>query len=666
MPGGSADALCPFTTSVIVASNMVYLLDPASGSPPPFFNASTNKVHSIIPRKLSFSKQKMFLTAAETDRHMIVFEENSRTPVGRLNTLSEVVSIDYYHSSTPIAKSTALSTLSERLWEPREILAVVNKDGVLELFAEPFDFETPGPDLDNTKAKFKNTTRRCVAQIKINRNVNESTLFPLINASFRENSIVLAWVEGATNVVFDILQWRDESNGQLLFKGETMFAKGGAAKAVGATGTNGVKDMELTQPDESHAVVTNGSGPEDVVMTDLQPEVIDISSAEEESEDSEDDVLAGRQQDSSTTTPADGGENELEMDGDEVGVKAAEGRLQDEEQQVPGSEAPSFGELLRANSQNVVDVRPPSEDPDLQSLVPPTEDKNMQQPPSGLSLGTVLTQSLRTNDKNLLETCFHVKDLSTIRATIQRLDSHFASDLLQRLAERLHSRPGRAGSLMVWVQWTLIAHGGYLASQPEVMRKLSSLHRVVKERAASLQSLLSLKGKLDMLEAQMNLRRTQQSKFHSDENEDEDAVIYVEGEEDSDSTDNSASTDAEGEVDVADPLVREKAISRSGSKPKGANLGSDNGDSGADMPVTNGHLTDSEQDNGSEEDEDEEDEDEGMFDEEASSTDQDSGGEEVEDEVDYDDHDTEVDSSDTDMSPPPERRAKRLVLDSGR
>ena len=648
---------------MIVASDRTYLLDPTSGSSLAAFDASPNRVHSITPRRLSSSKQQMFLTAAENDRHIPVFEQHSPAPVGQLNTLSEVVSIDYHQSSNPIAKSTAFSTLSERLLKPKEVLAVVNKDGVLELFVEPFEFETSAPNLDNTKAKFKNRTRRCAAQIRINRPDNESTFFPLIDASFRENSIVVAWVEGATNVVFDIFQWRGESSGQLLFKGETMLAKGGAAKAVGATGTNGVKHTEFTQPNESHAIVMNGSGPEDVVMTDLQPEVIDVSSAEEESEDSEEDILAGRQQDSSTTTPANGDENELEMDGDEVGVKAADGHLQDEEQ-AAGSEAPSFGELLRAKSQKVVDVRPPSEDPDRQSLVPPTEDKKVQQPPSGLSLGIVLTQSLRTNDRNLLETCFHVKDLSTIRATIQRLDSHFASDLLQRLAERLHSRPGRAGSLMVWVQWTLIAHGGYLASQPEVMRKVSSLHRVVKDRAASLQSLLSLKGKLDMLEAQMNLRKMQQSKFHSDENEDEDAVIYVEGEEDSDSTNGSASTDAERGRDAADSSVREKAISRSGSKTQGANSGSDDADSGADMPVTNGHLTDLEDDDAS--DEDEEDENEGMFDEVASSTDQYSGGEEVGDEVDYDDHDTEADSSDADPSPSPERPAKRLVLDSGR
>jgi U3 small nucleolar RNA-associated protein 5 len=57
----------------------------------------------------------------------------------------------------------------------------------------------------------------------------------------------------------------------------------------------------------------------------------------------------------------------------------------------------------------------------------------------------------------------------------------------------------------------------------------------VKQRAAPL---LSLKGKLDMLEAQMNLRRTMQSNAraaHADDEDDEEGVIYVEGQDESDS-----------------------------------------------------------------------------------------------------------------------------------
>jgi U3 small nucleolar RNA-associated protein 5 len=81
------------------------------------------------------------------------------------------------------------------------------------------------------------------------------------------------------------------------------------------------------------------------------------------------------------------------------------------------------------------------------------------------------------------------------------------------------------------VQWTLVAHGGALASQPEVLSRLSALQKVLAERARGLDSLLILKGKLDMLEAQMTLRRHIQNGQHDDEeDESEDAnVIWVEG-----------------------------------------------------------------------------------------------------------------------------------------
>ena len=93
-----------------------------------------------------------------------------------------------------------------------------------------------------------------------------------------------------------------------------------------------------------------------------------------------------------------------------------------------------------------------------------------------------------------------------------------------------------------------MAHGGYLASQPDLLKRLTSLHRVIKDRASSLQALLSLKGKLDMLEAQMNLRNAmrERSRIDHDIDEDEDdGVIYVEGQEESDSEDDVADVDME-------------------------------------------------------------------------------------------------------------------------
>jgi U3 small nucleolar RNA-associated protein 5 len=276
---------------------------------------------------------------------------------------------------------------------------------------------------------------------------------------------------------------------------------------------------------------------------------------------------------------------------------------------------PSFGDLVRVNASEPIDVAGAFDDPS-QALAYPKGAQALQAP-SGASLGTVLTQALKTNDVSLLESCLHTTDLNTIRATIQRLDSPLAGSLLQKLAERLHRRPGRAGSLMVWVQWTLITHGGYLATQPALIQKLADLNRVIDERARGLQSLLSLKGKLDLLEAQMQLRRSMQNQRRALEDEDdEEGVIYVEGQEDS----------SEGEDEELANGATDSESEESDAMPSGAN----------------GILEDS--------DNEEEDSDEGLIDDEAEETD----ASVDEDEVDHEDQDSvdEDDESDDGVPTP--------------
>ncbi|KAI1388511.1 NUC189-domain-containing protein [Hypoxylon trugodes] len=237
---------------------------------------------------------------------------------------------------------------------------------------------------------------------------------------------------------------------------------------------------------------------------------------------------------------------------------------------------PTFGELARAN--DTIEV-PAAISAQSNTLVTPGRSLV---PPSISSLGTVLTQALRTDDSDLLESCLHTTDLTTVRNTIQRLDSSLAGTLLTKLATRMHRRPGRAGSLMTWVQWTLIAHGGALATQPGLSKKLSELHRVLEERSRGLNSLLALKGKLDLLEAQMELRRSMQRNRDIDEDEDEEDVVYVEGE------------DSDGEM---------------------VNGNMDLDDEDDELPVTNGVVEDdSEDDEEPSEDEDDDDELEGQED----------------------------------------------------
>ena len=652
---------------MICASHHAYILDPGSKEQPTLFNASTNAVRSILDSTARSSTGVTFLTAAESDHFINVFHEDSPTLIGSLRTENEVTSCDLYSRLGASSKAGNVSDLSVRMVQPHEVLAALNKDGVLEIFPEPFDFGSASSHNEpgNLKARMKQRTRKAAAQIRIRRPDKPLNIVPLLNASFQGSDIALAWLDGSVNLQFDTVHWRDEESGRIQLEEVTDIVKAKSSAGIGAVVMNGVKDMGKSHVDESRTLVARGGDTEDLVTRDHPPEVIAISSGEEESEFEEDGALVQAGEASEQEGgKGPGSDADVVMEDVEAKRVGAQEDLDPDTVAERDEEAgePSFGDLIRANAPEAVDVQASFIDPNVQSLVP-VSDQNLQQLPSGLSLGTVLTQSLRTNDTNLLETCFHVKDLDTVRATIERLESSFATVLLQRLAERLHSRPGRAGSLMVWIQWTLIAHGGYLAGQPEVMKKLASLHRVVKDRASSLQSLLSLKGKLDMLEAQMNLRKSMQIRSRAakavDEDEEE-GVIYVEGQEESSSED-EAQDQTEGKTMGSPPSeagakAQDLTNKAAFDATSGSDVDSDEDDREDAMPTTMNGIAD-------DEDEDSESDEEGLFDDEASSTDNDSVEEASEDDIDHDSVDT--DSSDADTSPPPKRLAKSKLLGNG-
>lgn len=200
------------------------------------------------------------------------------------------------------------------------------------------------------------------------------------------------------------------------------------------------------------------------------------------------------------------------------------------------SAEPTLGDLLRGSTATV-DVSTTLQK--AASLTLTKQPTTLIPAPTLSSLGTVLNQALRTDDADLLESCLSTSDLPTVRATIERLDSALAGTLLTKLASRMHRRPGRAHSLMTWVQWTLVAHGGALAGRADLLSRLSDLNRVLEERSRGLGSLLALKGKLDMLDSQMQMRRENKARRRGEEEdsdkeeeEEEEGMVYVEGEED--------------------------------------------------------------------------------------------------------------------------------------
>ncbi|KAL9003262.1 MAG: hypothetical protein Q9188_003858 [Gyalolechia gomerana] len=636
-------------------------------NPTTSYTASNSIVHSVevsSKRSQVSTLPSSFLTAAENDRFINVFNREIGVSIGALVAENDVIRVVVANNEETVFSDDVLPSDA-----PDLALAAINRDGVLELFESPFAFGSSSAqkESESLKARMKQRTRRAKASVKVVRPNKPTAVVPLLDAVFQDHELVLVWAEGGVDLHFDRIRWRKHDATEILLEGTHEIVRGKGAVAVGAVAMNGVKDMGRLCVDESQAVVMTGGQSENrQTAIEKQPEVIHISSGEEEADYEDEELLEKASQRSSDDNPApepisrkgSSPQNDIDVTMEDVDRKdnmregSAEAR----------TDEPSFGEMIRANAPGPVDVQAVFATPNTQALAPSSE--RPLQLPSGMSLGTVLTQSLRTNDISLLETCLHMRDLPIVRATIERLDSSLASTLIQKLAERFHSRPGRAGSLLIWIQWTIVAHGGNLASQRGAMKTLAALHRVISERARSLPLLLSLKGKLDMLESQMNLRASMQARSKAQitaDDRDEEGVIYVEGQEDDDSGDDSGRSNAD-DVEMG-PL--ESGMAMNDAVQSGEDAAASGADASADddeaMPTTiaNGALTESD-------DEESQSSGEELFDEEAESTDQDSGDEASMEEVDHGDVDSiESDASSEAEEAPPSKRPAVARLSNG-
>ena len=506
---------------ILVASQSAFLFDPDSEQIKATFYGK-DPIHGLVvsPHTMADSELPTLLAAAQGSRSINVYDVLNASLIGNLvadNDVEAVILQDDMQDQGRI--------------DSAPILAAVTKDGTVNIFNSPFEgWKAVKSKQGDLKTKFKELTRKAEASTRVIRPDNAATIVPILDVSFQHPDLVLALTEGSTELAFERVSLRGDS-GQLSLPPSIVRTKT-KGLAFEAGDTNGVKDFRNIQVNEAQSVIAQGAEMSDEDAVNGEQEIIEISSAEDVSEESGESDLEDDLPDPQTRPMVNGIQKEdVEM------VDAANGPLDRDEE-----EEQSFGDLLRARSIGTVDVSAALPDAKETSIIPAVGKSDIS---TNLSLGTVLSQSLRTNDVGLLETCLRVQDLQIVRATIERLGSDLAITLLKRLAERLHARPGRAGSLLVWVQWTLVAHGGYLSARPDAVKKLSSLHAVVQERAKSLQPLLSLKGKLDMLEAQINLRKNlrQQRNSSSDEGTSRAPIVYVEnqGESSSDSEEETLS-----------------------------------------------------------------------------------------------------------------------------
>ncbi|KAL2001486.1 hypothetical protein VTN02DRAFT_1687 [Thermoascus thermophilus] len=517
----------PSNPPVICASQTPYIIDvEKAGDPPVSFSAMRNPIHTIIPSSTDNSLLSGQFLASDTDRYINVFDAQKQKLVMNLVAEKEVTSLSFY----PGTDAQKLAG-DESLALEKQVLAAVTDDGTIELFTRPF-VQNESKSSTSLKAKVKQLTRRADASIKVVRPDKSRSLVPVVTTSFQGPYLVIAWAEGGVNVIFERVRWQGEDSDELAFRGTKEVVRTNSASVLGSATVNGVQEASKSHVDESKAVVEEGQLVEDIEMDDSRQDVVSISSDEEGDEDEE------------ARDAKKSGEKQREADKDVEMQDAGDSEAEQEDEEAG---EPSFGELVRANaSEQPIDVEAELDDEAGRgALLPSKSNAGALQIPSGVSLSTVLTQALKTNDSAMLESCFHTGDLSIVRTTIQRLDSSLAATLLQRLAERLSARPGRYGHLLVWVQWTCVAHGGAIAGNPDILKRMSTLFRVMDQRSSSLPSLLLLKGKLDMLDAQLGLRQSIANRNADGDSEDDDDVIYVEGQDEEDEEDQQLSDEDE-------------------------------------------------------------------------------------------------------------------------
>ena len=612
---------------LLCASSIPYAIELADASSQEFttFDAFRNPIHSII-RANEREESETFL-AADSDRYINLYDATSHR-------LAKTLVAEFGVDSLATSKGD-------------EVLGAITNNGLVQLFKTPFAARSSESDTTPKKSKRQGPSRPN-ASVRLVR-PSSSTPIPLLSASFDGPDLVIAWVESGVHLNFDRIRWQAEDSESLAFEGIKDIVRGKPSSLLNSVTTNGVHDVGKTFVDDSQAVVTSGSGR--LVDGESTGPLEEDEDIEEEEEDDDEDDEGEEDEAARQLTQEDAESSESSAGEDEEMVDAPS--APEPQEQVADEEAtePSFGELLASKHTQPIPI---STTTDLTTI--PTSTTVPATLQSGLSLSTVLTQALRTSDTQLLETCLHTTDPSTIRLTIQRLPSALAATLLSKLADRLSRRPGRYGHLLVWVQWTCVAHGGAIAGRKDVLSKIQSLFSVLNQRAKSLDNLLLLKGKLDMLDAQIGLRRQMmaeraqaRSKSANRALEDEEDVIYIEGQDEESS---ASSSDEDDEEPVKHP--RKKALQDL--------IGDEEDDE--DMPMANSVASPSSSNNpqsGMIDDEAEESSAEGSQVDDASSSEEDDDEEEDDSEMnsfinDDEDSISEVEDSEDEITSEPETR----------
>ena len=530
-----------------------------------------NTIHTLLRSDHDRDATNELFLTADNGRYVHVYDIEQKRLVRTLIAASEVIEGDLFTGESG----------SGAPWE-EQLLAVTTKDGCVELFMRPF--VQPTTKNGELKSSRKNLTQKASAKIHLINPDVKTTRAPIFAASLQGPELLIASVDSGVELGFQKIHWRDEGTGELLFDGIKEIVRSKAASSLNTATTNGAKDMGKSQVDESKTVVVNGMAEGSSQAAAI---ALDDSEEEEVAEEQSSEDEAGSQIKSESEGDAEGSSDEEMQDAtDRTSLTIAA----EDKDSIDEPAEPTFGDMLATRHPGTIDIAS-SFEPSRTEVAEITD--GLLSLPTGMSLGTVLTQALRTNDRNLLEACLHTTDRDVVSNTIQRLESPLAGILVGKIAERMASRPGRYGDLQVWIQQLCVAHGAAISIMPEAKAKLKTLFKVLDQRAKTLTPLLLLKGKLDMLDSQLRFRQ-QLAVERANRQAQGGGMVFIEGKEDNWSSDEDIEEDgnAKQKGKKARRLALEDLVDEEGS------------DYDENMPLANG-ISHSASDSDEEEDEEE-------------------------------------------------------------
>jgi len=382
-----------------------------------------------------------------------------------------------------------------------DVLAVVSEDGKVHVF----DLQSDVTTTSATSRRARGKNARAVPQVTPAFSINvilakRGSVLPVFRTKFTGPSLILAWPEQGSVPVFESISWKSAEN--ILRTEDITLEKAPAAPMAQEHLVGGIDPASAPTFSEGKAKVVTGA------------DTGDLSDA------SDDETLAERLE-------------TLEVE-------------------------------LNKQTKSTSTKKPASGTPQAeQTSKPRQKDLQLKLSQPG-SFATLLNQALTLNDKQLLEICLEERDPAMIKTSIVKLEPPLAAALLEHLAATAARSLNRSTTLAQWIRWTVVIHGAYLVTLPNLLRTLAGLHSTLSTRAATLPRLLALQGRLELLEEQLSVRNeyaAAQAAAEDDADEpeiyyDEDEAMIVNGEEANDQSDdeeiNDQSEDDQSEIENSD------------------------------------------------------------------------------------------------------------------